>query len=1016
MSDLLPILFARGQNQSIDPRVAPPDVHAIAQNVRWRKDGRPQKRYGISNVSAAGIDAGGTVYTQRGVNFIGSWRGAPLLGLGAGVRRLIGTSTWSDVTEATQNQIPHFAPGRHDPIARSDLATLANGTVAYAHGFLLYGWDDGTFVYCQVVTPQGAVLFANSQLATGSFPRAVAVGNLIYLVYSSAGGIVADTFDTTTATFTAQTTLGVAGGFDACSRGADWLLISQTASAVLTVSLLSGATVPLVVHSQAIGTAATPGQCRMAVAGNATSAIFVAWLEFGAVPGRLKFIPFNNGLTAATAAITTVETDTGNQDQPSIVIDDTNDAGLFWGGSVTQQAYMRYTDIAASGSAGITTQVNHVRPCSKPFYGNSDAFALDGRFIWAHTDNAFGTGALPDPWADQRTFYLLWLNTNNSHPKFAMRTPNMTGSTLGSNAHMSDVVNDGTGAANTTFWTVMNQAVRSGAITNDCIGIDSVSFTSIFARQREAARDTLTAGRCTQISGGQLYEFTGSTEESGFMHAPVIITIAATAGGNLTNPATYLYVAVYEWIDSQGRRHRSAPSDPFSLTTTSVNKTASLTITTLTGYSRRAVPSVHVYRTIGATGTSYHRVTPNTGAPSAAGSGATLTYVDSLSDSVAETAEIVYTDGGVVPNELPPPCTFMTVCNGRLWLGGQLDRNVVTASKLLVDGEPSQFSDEDEFAVFLPEDCTGIASMDGTMVAFAREAVYLITGDGPNDQGIGSFNPPQKLPTDVGCIDWRSVDETSIGIFFQSKRGIFLLPRGFNTPVFVGQDVEDTVTAFPVCKSAVMVSVAGSGGQLGEITIRFVMADTDAGTNTVCLVYDLRAQGWSVDVSPDTVAFGQGGVWNEGGTIGDVYVQSKGADTFASLWIETNLGYDDHGLFIPTLLGTGDIRPFGVAGYGGFDSVVVLGEYRGNANVVVTVSVDGAAADTFTFPVTAADNPDGSVYLDVTPKTRLGSSIRVSVTDAPIGGVATEGFIAQALFLEHETIGKTKRLAAARKA
>jgi len=1015
MSDLLPIIFARGANQSIDPRVAPPDVHAVAQNVRWRKDGRPQKRYGLSSISSVGLDTGGSTYTQHGVNFIGSWRGAPLLGLGAGVRRLVSSTTWSDNLEANQNQIPHFAPGRRDAVARTDLSPLANGSVAYANKYLLYCWDDGTSIYYQVITPSGSVLFANKLLSTGTYPRAVAVGNLIYILCNNAGQLQCSTFDTTSATIT--NTINIGSGllsstsyFDVCSRGTDWLLVYQNAATNLAVKIMSGATSPVSTASASITTTAAPGNCRLAIAGTATSVVFVGWLE--AALGKIRFQVFSNALVFA-AGPTTIETDVNNVDQPTIVLDDINNAGLFWGGSSSQQAYMRYTDIANSGSAGVTTTVPHVRPCSKAFYGNSDAFALDGRFIWAHTDNAFGTGGVPDPWADQRTFYLMWLNINNSHPKFAMWTPNMTGSTLGSNQHMSEVVTDGTGSNNTTYWTVMNQAVRSGALSNDCIGIDSVSFTSIFARQREAARDTVTAGRATQISGGMLYEFNGSVEETGWMHAPVIISATATVGGSLTASSNYLYIAVYEWLDAQGRRHRSAPSDPVALVTTGTNKTGTLSVTTLSAYSRRSPPALHIYRTL-AGGTTYHRVTPNTGAPNAAGTGFVQAYVDAMLDSTAATAEILYTDGGVLPNDLPPPCTFMTLCAGRLWLGGQLDRNVITASKLLVDGEPTQFSSFDAFNVFLPEDCTGIGSIDATVVGFAREAIYLINGDGPDDQGNGQFNSPQKLPTDVGCIDWRSVVETSIGIFFQSKRGIYLLPRGFNTPVFVGQDVEDTTTAYPVCKSAVVVSVPASSGQLGEITVRFVMADTEAGTNTVCLVYDLRAQGWSVDVSPDVVALGPGGTWNEGGGIGDVYIQSKGASTYDSLWREVNFSYSDHGLFVPTTLGTGDIRPFGIAGYGHFRKVLLLGEYRGDAIVNVSVSVDSQTADVFPFTVVSADGPDGTVYLDVTPRIQKGSSIRVTVADAT-NGTATEGFIAQAIFIETDLIGKTERLASGRK-
>jgi len=1014
MSDLLPVLFSRGQSEGMDPRVAPPDVHAVAQNVRWRKDGRPAKRYGLTQITATGLDSGGSTYAQHNVNFVSSWRGAPLLGLGAGVRRLLGP-TWSDTAEANRSHLPHFAPGRHDPIARSDQATLANSTVAYANGYLLYAWDDGAAVYCQVVDSSGSVLFAAQLVTTtGIYPRAVAVGTMIYLLYFDTGGalhITCQAFDTTSLSFVSSSTVGTLGGanmrFDATSRGSDWLLVYQAGATAITAKLMSGASTPGLIQVQAIATGAAPGNCLMTIVGTSTSVVFVAWLE--PAPGNIKFCPFNNAFTASIAAVATVETDLNNTDQPGIVLDNANNGGLFWGG-YNNNLYLRYADISSVGAAGSVSTVWHLRPCSRPFYGNAgNTTALDGRFIWCQTHDTGHAG-----WNDQRTHYLMWFTTINSVPKAQLWTPGLVASS-NSVAHMSDIANDGSASANTKFWTTFNQVTREGfgspTIGADAIGVDSVSFTSIFARQREAARDTESAGRAAQISGGVLYEFNGSLEESGFMHAPVIQSATATAGGALT-AGTYLYRAVYEWQDPQGRRHRSAPSDPVSLTVAAGNLTGTLAIASLTGFARRGYPTVHVYRTL-VGGTSYHRVTPNTGAPAAYNLGvATITYADTMSDANAATSEFLYTDGGVVPNIYPPPCTFLAECNGRIWLGGQLDRNVLTASKVLVDGEPTQFSDEAEFSVFLPEECTGIASIDGTVVAFAREGIYLISGDGPNDEGVGSFSPPVKLPADVGCIDWRSVVSTSLGIFFQSKRGIYLLPRGFNTPAFVGIDVIDTMASFPICMSATLVSEPASSGKLGEITVRFMMANAENSTFAVCLVYDLRVGGWSVDISPNnSPQLGPAGTWN------DAFVQTKSlSGHFDSIWQESSSTFDDAGSFVTTELGTGDIRPFGVAGYGGFERVVVLGEYRGAAFVNVTVSVDGANLDNFSFNVSGADPgaSDGSVYLDVTPRVRMGSAIRVTVSDT--AGTPSEGFIAQALFIEHETIGKTKRLATARRA
>jgi len=176
------------------------------------------------------------------------------------------------------------------------------------------------------------------------------------------------------------------------------------------------------------------------------------------------------------------------------------------------------------------------------------------------------------------------------------------------------------------------------------------------------------------------------------------------------------------------------------------------------------------------------------------------------------------------------------------------------------------------------------------------------------------------------------------------------------------------------------------------------------------LVYDLRTGGWSVD--------DLGGGMLTAGTWSDTFVCSRSLGSLA-LVAETPSSYTRaDGNFISTTLGTRDIRPFGVAGYGGFSTVVLVGEFRAAAFVNVQISVDGAAPDNFQFAVTAADAPDGSVMLDVTPRIKNGSALRITCSDDgnPSSATPSEGFIMQALFIEHDTIGKTKRLAAARRA
>jgi len=1017
MTELLPIVFARGQNESVDPRLAAADVHVSVQNIRWRKDGRPAKKYGLTAVTTSGLAASG--FNTQPVNAITQWNGTPVLAIGSCVRQLY-SAGWTAQQAPNDSELSHFGPGERDIVARDESSTISNPSSASLGGVTLHVWDNGTNLYYSVKNLDGAVLATPRFLFAGTFARCIVTTTYIYVLSKNGTTLDLRVFDPTTLTFTAGGSPGTLDSgnsyFDACGRGSDFVIIYQSTAVLATLKLFTAVLVPVLTQAQTVGITASP--TKLGVAGSSASLIFAAAVE---PAGRVVVWSFNNGLTANLGG-TSPETDANNNAQPGLVLDSVSTAVITWGGFVLagESSYMRTCRV--NNVAVVTTSIATfygVSPVSKPFIGpaySALTAEIDGPYVWVATHNADNGST---KWDSQRAYLLVKFHPNPSRPlRRQMHVPNAIPSVT-SNLHLSDVLALGTGYG---YLTSLLNAVRFGGNQTPVFGLDTVTARSIYESVEAAARDVSTAGRVLQFSGGSLFELNGAAEETGFSNFPVIESFALAGGGGLTPGSTYLYRACYEWIDNQGRRHRSAPSDPVTVAI-GANTQVALVMKPLVADSHSLSASgtaasrgvtLHVYRTIVGQST-YHRVTPNFGPPAGSSVGAaTVSFNDTMSDANASGNEFIYTDGGVVENALCPPHDFQAVCNGRLWVGGQLDRCVVTASKILVEGEPTQFSDLDVFSVFLPQKCTGLASLDGTLVAFARERIYLITGDGPNDQGIGAFSPPSELPTDVGCINWRSVVETSLGVLFQGKRGIFLLPRGFNSPVFIGAEVEESLALFPYIVSAEFISIEGPNATyLGEMTVRFVCGSTPnnpAFTRTI--VYDLRTGGWSVDTD-STGAVIRAGTWDD--TF--VLAQSLGA---VALFEEQAGGLytNTDGNFITSLLGTGDVRPFGVAGFGDFCSVVLVGEYREASRVNVAVSVDGAASDTFTFSVTSADAPDGSVYLDVTPKIRRGSAIRVTCYDqgSPTITTPSEGFVMQALFIEYETVGKTKRLAAARRA
>lgn len=1013
MTDLLPVIFARGQNEGVDPRLAPPDVHAVAQNVRWRKDGRPAKKYGVTSVTTTGV-----TYASQPVNALTSWDGVPVMASGSLVQ-MLSASGWSAPPGGDDALLSHFAPSDRNPVARDESFAINNPSSGTAAGLIVHAWDGGGggVLACVRNTAGALVLPTQLILGTASSVRCISTTNFVYLLSKSGTTLNLHVFDPSARTFTALASPGtldaVGSYFDAVGRGSDFLITYQSAALTVTTKLFSAIAVPALV--QTLNTAVAVTLTKVGVAGTSTSNVFVAVQDPSI--GQIKVQVFNNALTASLGVVI-VEADVNNNAQPGMVVVSNTEVIAVWGGFVaaTASSYMRAVKLTAAGVATSITTYFGMSPASKPFVGPAAPLGteIDGPYVWVATHNADNGST---KWDSQRAYLLVHFHVfvNVLPPRRQLHIPNVIPSSTGQ-LHLSDVLNLGTGIG---YMVPLLNALRFGNGQAANFGVDAVSFRSIYESVAQAVRDVTIAGRVLQFSGGSLFEFNGDVaEETGFSNFPVIQSITGGGGGALTGGATYIYRAVYEWIDAQGRRHRSASSDPVSFAT-GANSSATLVMKPIVADSHSNIITdhkitLHVYRTLAGQST-FHRVTPNVSPPRGSTVGiATVSYTDLMADTVAAGQEFIYTDGGVADNTLCPPHTFQAVCNGRLWAGGQFDRCVLSASKLLVDGEPSQFSDLEAFNPFVPQDCTGLASIDGTVVAFAREKIYLLTGDGPNDQGVGSFNPPTELPTDVGCSDWRSVLETSLGVLFLAKRGFHLLPRGFNTPIFIGAEVEDTRATYPYIVSSCLVSIpSASSTTLGEITARFVMGNSaNTPTATVTLVYDLRTGGWSVDPGIAANPVTMSGTWS------DTYIESK---TLAALTLhaETPGSYaESSGVFTTTRLGTGDIRPFGAAGFGQFCGVVLVGEYRGASFVTVAVSVDGVASDSFTFSVTAADAVDGSVYLDVTPKIQKGAAIRVTCSDAgnPNSGTPTEGFIMQALFIETELIGKTKRLAAARRA
>jgi hypothetical protein len=296
------------------------------------------------------------------------------------------------------------------------------------------------------------------------------------------------------------------------------------------------------------------------------------------------------------------------------------------------------------------------------------------------------------------------------------------------------------------------------------------------------------ANGATYFSGAvpMFWDGTG-TFEAGFHYFPEGLSATVQAGAGLGTGA-YQYTAVYEWQDNYGKRHQSAPAVPVSATTTAGNNQVTLLCPTLQLGTRAANTVIVFYRTL-VNGTTFFRlgtpVTPilnsltaNTVGPSAN---------DSASDAIIQGNEILYNPiansavgAGTLFNDAPPACRGIAVSNdGRIAICGLEDPYEVRFSQAPVFGTGLQWNEN--LSLKIPQgkgEPLAMAFMDGAWYVFTPSGKYVISGNFPDSTGLNSsLTPPQLIPSDVGCIDQRTVALTPAGLTYQSQHGYYLLDR-----------------------------------------------------------------------------------------------------------------------------------------------------------------------------------------------------------------------------------------------
>lgn len=875
VSGALQIPIRPGMREDIDQRAgAEPGTLRYAQNVRFRQMGKAERRLGSVEIGNTVADASHPIETGYPPDFVTT----------VGASAVVGTNGYVNLYDPTEQEwrvaglYSSSMPVRRQSVfyAYPGIGThnTDNGPAAIAidsAGYMLVaycldvdfsaGADDTCVV--RYYDPAGN-LIREDEIASTLRCRAVAVGAVIYLVIQddaatnavveaytyTAGG---RTGPTTLVTLDAQADSWDVSAWPGASAGR-WLITwYDSSSTTVTVRRLNGTA------TEDDETFTPPGATRLSCYANTNH----AWIGTDDTAGgvaEIRCYLFSAGaLSLASTTTAWVYTAGSNTSCPPFIGPSTSVTRANYVGWVKRTAagagdnqYMFiHGDCTTAGTAEFIESQNNAYPISKPF-------GPIGEYCWA--DLTVGVGVdISDP--------LLMA------PRRAILLRRVYGT-----GYTSRMVVDLAGERNSEWiddelrvdkWIAAAQAPNGHWFMPVARWIQNAIYYEILEHESpcETTRDVVECAGAVVTPGLPCSLFPGGgyfgSNEVGWLDQPS--PRATNSGTGALTAGNYFASALFSYVEPNGRVSRSAPARPFQFTSPGgAGETSSWSAANT--FSRRNLGLGQSYLTpverygkmefyLSPTGESLLYLAADNATANNQDTVVTITFA---ADVTTAGNRQLYTDGGALQNDLAPSCRSVVASEDRLWCGPLWDRTLWQCSKIILPQEPPLFTDSDTFKVRFPEDTECGAYLDGALVVWSKNSTYAVIGAGPSDTGDGGFGAPRCIISGIGCVNERSVVVTPLGAFFESHRGIELLPRGLGQPVFIGEPIQDQLALRPTILDAAL--------HVGEdaTTVRFLVEDPDAAPGSAA-VFDAE--------SSDTVAFGA-----TGGTLPSTHVVGSGSN------------------------------------------------------------------------------------------------------------------------------------------
>lgn len=432
---------------------------------------------------------------------------------------------------------------------------------------------------------------------------------------------------------------------------------------------------------------------------------------------------------------------------------------------------------------------------------------------------------------------------------------------------------------------------------------------------------TAPIGQITHVAGGSVNEYDGArAQEVNFFTYPEGQRLTAAAAGGAMADGTYQYILIYEWQDVFGNAHQSTTSAVLSATIAASGGNGQITIDRipnepLIGQHTQDTTQVSIFRNAPTVSVgTFYQVISTAMTPGAV----SLTVVDTSSDATISTHRQLYTTGGALDKEPPLACTALISHQNALWGISAEDPQLLFYSGDYTPGVAPWFSSGFQIRSDTGGPMIALASMDDKLVIFKNDLIFYINGQRPNATGANSsLSLPQLVSSDVGCIERRSIVTTGDGIYFLSRKGIYLLDRGLNVS-FIGAPVDGYTSHYANCVAATLLS------DRQEIRWEFTGPDGLATWSQVPrkIVYDYFNKWWTTHLNYTSL----------------VPVTAVGGDAIRYTWFtSTGAAYqelaansqqvDPSTTFIPFTLEMAWLAPAGPQGMSRVQYLILLGNY-----------------------------------------------------------------------------------------